>query len=95
MKITLIGDSVFDNKVYVGEDKSTIEHLQSLLPEHECELLAVDGSVTKEVIDHQLPKLNNSDVIFVSTGGNDALKYSDIISLDLTTRAFRLLNARR
>lgn len=79
MKIKLIGDSVFDNKNYVGKEKSTIEHLQSLIPHHECELLAVDGSVTRDVIDNQLKELNGTDVAFLSTGGNDALGYSDII----------------
>jgi len=93
MKITLIGDSVFDNKVYVGEDKSTIEQLQSLLPKHECELLAVDGSVTEDVINHQLPKLNNPDVIFVSSGGNDALKYSDIIYNGFDEKSISILKS--
>jgi hypothetical protein len=34
MHIALIGDSVFDNKVYVGDQPSTIEQLQKLLPGH-------------------------------------------------------------
>jgi lysophospholipase L1-like esterase len=79
MHIALIGDSVFDNKVYVGDQPSTIEQLQKLLPGHTCELLAVDGSVTDQVIERQLPRLSGQDVIFVSTGGNDALRYSDLI----------------
>jgi GDSL-like Lipase/Acylhydrolase family len=69
-KVALIGDSIFDNKAYAGEKKSTIEHLQERCP---AVLLAVDGSITAQVIQQldSLPK----DVthIVVSSGGNDAL----------------------
>ena len=81
MKIALVGDSVFDNKVYVGVERSTQEWLQELLPEDDILLFAIDGSVTKDVIDSQIGKIaeQNVDAFFVSTGGNDALSYSNII----------------
>jgi hypothetical protein len=81
MKITLVGDSVFDNKVYVGSEKSTLERAQDAFRGHEVELLAVDGSVTRDVIDQQLPRVtHDTRVVFVSTGGNDALRYESILN---------------
>jgi len=75
MKIALVGDSVFDNKAYVGSEKSTQEWLQQLMPNDDISLIAVDGSVTQDVINHQIRSLAEQDVdaFFLSTGGNDAI----------------------
>jgi len=81
MTVSLIGDSVFDNSVYIAPDElDTIGHLKQLLRDDDCELLAVDGSITSEVTLHQLPRIDReSDWIVVSSGGNDALSYSYLL----------------
>ena len=92
MKITLIGDSIFDNKVYVGQEKSTIERLQEALPGHECVLCAVDGAVTRNVAEDQISTIpEDTKVVFISTGGNDALKYSSILHSGLNADSLQLL----
>ena len=92
MKITLIGDSIFDNKVYVGSQKSTIERLQEALPSHECELLAVDGAVTRDITNSQIDRISkDTNVIFVSTGGNDALHHSDILYSGFDSNTLEIL----
>lgn len=74
MKIALLGDSIFDNALYVGDSESVSDLLLSLKPDLELELLAVDGDVTTDVF-KQLSKLPASaDYVFVSCGGNDALR---------------------
>ena len=76
MHIALLGDSVFDNGMYVGSARglSVIEHLQ-----RECagdvgaSLLARDGARTAD-IDKQLNQLTGHVThAVVSIGGNDAL----------------------
>ena len=78
----LLGDSVFDNAAYVPGEPSVSEQLQDALREDQIKvaLEAVDGSVTRDVIDHQLPRLTERcDAIVVSSGGNDALQHIDLI----------------
>ncbi len=78
----LLGDSVFDNAAYVPGEPSVSEQLQYALREDQIKvaLEAVDGSVTRDVIDHQLPRLTERcDAIVVSSGGNDALQHIDLI----------------
>lgn len=72
--IALLGDSIFDNAAYVGDNPSVIEQLQSLLDGGwEASLRAVDGSLTQDVHAQirYLPKIVTHLVI--SSGGNDAL----------------------
>lgn len=81
--ILLLGDSIFDNKVYVENGRSVIEHLQKTLGAHEqmiATLGAVDGAVTSDVAD-QLADNLRADVthIVVSAGGNDALGQASIL----------------
>ena len=80
--VALLGDSIIDNKVYVGENElSVTEHLQKINDEdYYFEMIAVDGDTTKEVIDNQLEKIraNNSHIV-LSIGGNDLLQKLDIM----------------
>ena len=94
MKIVLLGDSVFDNKAYVGEGElDTIGRLREALPGHECVLLAVDGSVTEDVVEYQIPAIPaGTDVVFVSSGGNDALRHADILDQGLSLDALQLVH---
>jgi len=81
MRIALIGDSVFDNQSYIRTDElDTVGRLREAMPDHECVLHAVDGAVTEDVITHQIPSISrDTKVIFVSSGGNDALQYSGVL----------------
>ena len=87
-KLILLGDSVFDNKVYINpNERSVTEHLHSKLDSSlwDITVQAVDGATT-ETIQPQYNEagihfLDNTDTTFVvSIGGNDALNYID--SLD-------------
>ncbi len=48
--IALLGDSIFDNKVYVGGGPDVAAQLRALLPEGwRVTLCAVDGATTQDV----------------------------------------------
>lgn len=79
--IVLIGDSIFDNAGYVDEGHSVIDQLRQLLPANQtATLLEVDGDVTKDVHAQleQLPETTTH--IFVSVGGNDALRKASVLN---------------
>jgi hypothetical protein len=72
--IVLLGDSIFDNKSYVGSDQSVIEHLKAMIPQGwYATLCAVDGA-TISAIQAQIPQIpEEATCLFVSIGGNDAI----------------------
>lgn len=74
-RIALLGDSIFDNEVYVEKKRSVKNMMTRILGKHGIvDLLAIDGSVTDQVV-FQIPRLHSeTDHIFVSSGGNDALR---------------------
>jgi GDSL-like Lipase/Acylhydrolase family len=78
--IVLLGDSIFDNAAYVNGGPDVIRQLKSILPkDYQATLLAVDGSVTTDVI-RQIPKIPASAThLIVSVGGNDGLSRADIL----------------
>ena len=78
--IVLLGDSIFDNGAYVNGGPDVIKQLRSLLhQEWKATLLAVDGSVTTDVIT-QIAKIPASAThLIVSAGGNDGLSRADIL----------------
>jgi hypothetical protein len=78
--IVLLGDSIFDNAAYVNGGLDVLTHLRSLIPrEWQATLLAVDGSVTTEVIG-QIARIPASAThLVVSAGGNDGLSRADIL----------------
>lgn len=73
--VSLLGDSIIDNKVYVGEGElSVTEHLQH---NSSCyfTMIAVDGDTTADVLDNQLDNLKEPvSHIVLSIGGNDLLQ---------------------
>jgi hypothetical protein len=79
--IVLLGDSIFDNAGYVDEGDSVIEQLANKLPDGvKATLLAVDGDVTNDVY-AQLENLpEDATHIFISCGGNDALRIANILN---------------
>ena len=78
--IVLLGDSIFDNAAYVKGGPDVIAHLRSLLPrDWQATLLAVDGSVTSDVM-KQIPNVPASAThLIASIGGNDGLSKADIL----------------
>jgi hypothetical protein len=73
--VNLLGDSIIDNKIYVGpHELSVTEHLHNLTNDV-INSIAVDGHTTKDVIHAQLDKLPYySTHQVLSIGGNDLLQ---------------------
>ncbi len=78
--VVLLGDSIFDNAVYVPGGPAVIEHLRRLLPAGwKGTLLAVDGATISSV-ERQLQRLpSDATHLVLSVGGNDALGQSAFI----------------
>jgi hypothetical protein len=78
--VILLGDSIFDNARYVPGRPAVIEQLRSLLPHGwRATLVAVDGSIARDV-PQQLTRLStDASHLVVSVGGNDALSNSLIV----------------
>ena len=74
--ITLLGDSIIDNKTYVQKGElSVLEHLENI-SEYEYTQLAFDGDTTLNVLNGQLlsPAIATSSHFVLSIGGNDLLQ---------------------
>lgn len=78
--VVLLGDSIFDNASYVPGGPPVIEQLRAALPrDWRATMLAVDGAVTQGVAG-QLRRLPaDATHLFVSVGGNDALRYGGML----------------
>ena len=86
--LVLLGDSVFDNGVYVAPNQNSVtHHLEHKLDPDtwKLDMRAVDGAVASDVADQLNGKTVPTPSTFVlSVGGNDALQYLDeIASLNL------------
>ena len=86
--IILLGDSIFDNKSYVGDAPDVITHLRQMIaPDWSANLLAVDGSLVENVGD-QLEKVSSAaSHLVVSVGGNNAIMNSDILQMKANSAA--------
>jgi hypothetical protein len=73
--VVLLGDSIFDNQAYVRGGPDVLAHLRAHLPAGwRATLAAVDGSVASSV-PRQLGQVPQEAIrLFVSAGGNDALR---------------------
>src|SRR5688572_19366887 len=79
--LVLLGDSIFDNGVYVPGHPPVIDQVRVELPSGWlATLLAVDGNIAIDVVRHldQLPA--DATHLAVSTGGNNALIASSILA---------------
>jgi hypothetical protein len=78
--LVLLGDSIFDNAVYVPGRQPVIEQVRAALPrDWHATLLAVDGHRTRDV-PRQLTRLPaDASHLLVSVGGNDGLAASWIL----------------
>lgn len=79
--VVLLGDSIFDNGVYVPDGPECADQLRAALSEDwKVSLLAVDGDVTADV-EAQLARLpHDATHLVVSCGGNDALNYLPVLA---------------
>lgn len=81
--VVLLGDSIFDNKSYVGAGgKDVVAHLREAIPaDWRATLKAIDGSVTGNV-SHQLSDVPETAThLIISVGGNDALRNTDVLQM--------------
>jgi lysophospholipase L1-like esterase len=81
--VVLLGDSIFDNKSYVGAGgKDVVAHLREAIPaDWRATLKAVDGNVTENV-SRQLSDLPETAThLIISVGGNDALMNTDVLQM--------------
>jgi hypothetical protein len=72
--VILLGDSIFDNAVYVAGGPSVTEQLRERLPrDWRVTLLALDGAMVIDVADQLERLVADASHLVVSVGGNDAL----------------------
>jgi hypothetical protein len=78
--VVLLGDSIFDNKAYVGSGPDVIEQVRAALPSGStATLAAVDGATTADIRGQLKTVPGNASHLIVSAGGNDALQEKDLI----------------
>ena len=86
--ITLLGDSIFDNKSYVGGGIDVITHVrQKMTDGWTAELRAIDGSKSEHVSAQTSAVSAAATDLFVSVGGNDALYEAEILNLPVSSSA--------
>jgi len=97
--IVLLGDSIFDNKIYVGENgKDVITHLQESLPAGwQTSLEAVDGSLIEDVAEQMLKVPAEATHFIISVGGNNTILDADILQMkaDNSAEVLNEIAARR
>jgi hypothetical protein len=86
--IVLLGDSIFDNKAYVGAEPDVISHLRQMLPPvWQATLRAVDGSVVENV-GAQITRIPaDATHLVLSVGGNNALMNADLLQMRANSAA--------
>jgi len=89
--VSLLGDSIIDNKVYVGEGElSVTEHLQHNSSSN-ITMIAVDGDTTEDVLKNQLDNLKEPvSHIVLSIGGNDLLQNLHLLQDETSGMKFAL-----
>jgi lysophospholipase L1-like esterase len=81
--VVLLGDSIFDNRSYVGGDPDVCSHLQALAPPGtKVSLCAVDGSTTANIPTQAASVPVTATHLVLSVGGNDALAHTHVLTPD-------------
>jgi len=84
--LVLLGDSIFDNKSYVGGGLDVVSHLRQQTPlEWQVSLRAVDGSVIENVRKQILALPSDATHLFVSIGGNNAILNADVLQMQVSS----------
>lgn len=86
-RIALLGDSVFDNRAYVGTDPDVVGHLRRLASDWEFDLHAVDGNLVRHVTDQLTGVRSDVEFLVVSAGGNNAIDNADILQIPASNSA--------
>lgn len=78
--VVLLGDSILDNKAYVGDGPDVITQVRAELPPGwKATLLAVDGDVISGVLLQLRSLPRDATHLVVSAGGNDALGFAYLL----------------
>ena len=86
--IVLLGDSIFDNKAYIGNEPDVISHLQEIIPSNwQAALNAVDGSLVENVSGQLLKSPPDATHFVISVGGNNAIMNADVLGLKVSSAA--------
>ena len=86
--VTLVGDSVFDNLVYVHPEPDVQQQLRDTLPDGwKVTLGAIDGSVTDDVPIQLKGLTKDVSYIVVSVGGNDGLQSMSLLFEEVSSVA--------
>jgi len=87
--VALLGDSIFDNKSYVGANgKDVVTHLRDVLPDDwQATLCAIDGSVIENVSTQLRDVPNDATHFVISVGGNDAIRNADVLQMRVDSSA--------
>jgi lysophospholipase L1-like esterase len=86
--VVLLGDSIFDNKVYVGSGPDVVHQLRERLPhDWKATLLAVDGDTSQGVASQLASLPRDASHLVVSAGGNDALMQAGILAQSVVSVA--------
>jgi hypothetical protein len=86
--LVLLGDSILDNKSYVGGGLDVVSHLREQMPDGwKATLRALDGSIVRNVQRQTLDLPARASHLFVSVGGNDALQNIDVLQMKVSSSA--------
>ncbi|HEX9882207.1 MAG TPA: SGNH/GDSL hydrolase family protein [Hyphomicrobium sp.] len=78
--VVLLGDSIFDNKAYVGDGPDVITQVREALPDGWTATLAArDGAMISDIKGQLATMPSDATHLVVSIGGNDALQEKDLI----------------
>ena len=78
--VVLLGDSIFDNKSYVGSGPDVVDQLKGDLPSGWTATLAArDGSTTADIKSQLKTMPQDATHLVVSVGGNNALEEKKLI----------------
>ncbi len=86
-RVALLGDSIFDNKAYVGNELDVVTHLRQLAPDWQFDLHAVDGNLARHVLDQLGDIASEVSYLVVSAGGNNAIDNADILQMKVNGSA--------
>lgn len=80
--LILLGDSIFDNRAYVGPRPDVASQLRVRLgADWPVTLVAVDGDATADVERRQVDRVpSDASHLVVSVGGNDALRHASVLN---------------
>jgi hypothetical protein len=86
--IVLLGDSIFDNRVYTNGGPDVVIQVQELLPhDSHATLLAVDGSTSVDIPSQVQGIPSDATHLVLSVGGNDAIMNSGVLLKPLDSAA--------